>query len=444
MLLQSNLHQPWAKLTPLNPSFPKILLTKNSYFLGFNQNLEIQISEVQLFTSLCKIYKDPDHSIWIDSFTVFGTFWEDECLDQYMAKRLQSGDRIHLNYAENGMEDLVTYVFSSVVNEGKSEELDKLKQSVQNELECPVCMEYLYPCLTLVPCMHNFCNTCVADFSKKGKVCPQCRGEFTETKKNIVLNNLIEGIMNSDPNIRKSKGKFKPKPEIYQMQAMARIFLPELGGYYEGEHRDSVPEGIGKFQSGEGDVYQGEWKNGKKEGKGKMVYHYGTVYEGEWVNDEYEGKGKFIYLNDEIYEGEWKDSKQNGQGKYVYAKGEMYEGGWKNGLKEGRGRHIYSNGDIYEGEWKKGMFEGKGEMSYATGEVYDGQWKNGIREGHGKFSFGNGTVYEGEWKKDMKDGKGKLSSSNKVLYVGKWKKDKVSMSLLKGLKTKKAVKLIEE
>jgi len=444
MLLQSSNHsQPWAKLTPTNPSFPKILLTSPSYFIGFNQNLEIQISQVHLFSSLCTIYKDPaENSIWIEPLKPLGAFWEDECLEQGIAKKLQSGDRIHLNYLENGMEDLVTYIFSSVATETKSQDLEKLKQSVQNELECPICMEYLYPCLTLLPCMHNFCNTCVDDISKKGKECPQCRQEFTETKKNLMLNNLIEGIMNSDPDIRKSCGKYKHKTGIYQIQPMGRIYLPDLGGYYEGEHRDGLPEGIGKFTSGEGDIYQGEWKNGKKEGKGKMIYHYGTVYEGEWKEDEYEGKGKYIYMNDEIYEGEWRKSKQNGQGKYVYAKGEMYEGGWRNGLKDGQGRHIYSNGDIYDGEWKKGVFEGKGEYSYSNGDIYEGQWKNGERDGHGKLLYGNGDVYEGEWKKNLREGKGKLSNGNRVLYVGKWKKDHMKVSLLKSLKPKKAVALV--
>jgi len=42
-------------------------------------------------------------------------------------------------------------------------------------------------------------------------------------------------------------------------------------------------------------IYEGEFKNGIKEGKGKFIYNNKEIYDGEWENDIKKGKGKFIY-----------------------------------------------------------------------------------------------------------------------------------------------------
>jgi len=49
-------------------------------------------------------------------------------------------------------------------------------------------------------------------------------------------------------------------------------------------------------------------KNNVRNGKGKVFYKDGTLqYEGELKNDMYNGKGKYYKDGTLIYEGEWKN-----------------------------------------------------------------------------------------------------------------------------------------
>ena len=41
-----------------------------------------------------------------------------------------------------------------------------------------------------------------------------------------------------------------------------------------------------------GGIYEGEWKNGMRDGKGKYVWPDRSYYEGDWVEDKACGKGK--------------------------------------------------------------------------------------------------------------------------------------------------------
>jgi 1-phosphatidylinositol-4-phosphate 5-kinase len=34
-----------------------------------------------------------------------------------------------------------------------------------------------------------------------------------------------------------------------------------------------------------------------------------NVYEGDWKNDVMEGKGKFVWVNGNVYEGNWKNGR---------------------------------------------------------------------------------------------------------------------------------------
>lgn len=51
-------------------------------------------------------------------------------------------------------------------------------------------------------------------------------------------------------------------------------------GQYEGQLKDGVENGLGKFTYTNGAVYKGSWKNGLPNGKGKMPLNDGTDYEG--------------------------------------------------------------------------------------------------------------------------------------------------------------------
>jgi len=80
---------------------------------------------------------------------------------------------------------------------------------------------------------------------------------------------------------------------------------------YEGETKNGVPNGQGKYTSKE-KTYVGQFKMGKFDGFGRCTYPDGATYEGEYKNDARCGKGVFTYPKGFRYEGEWLDDMQHG------------------------------------------------------------------------------------------------------------------------------------
>jgi len=56
--------------------------------------------------------------------------------------------------------------------------MDNLSKDLLLELECPVCMEYMLPPITMCENGHNICNSCKSRLDK----CSSCRGKFTDIK----------------------------------------------------------------------------------------------------------------------------------------------------------------------------------------------------------------------------------------------------------------------
>ena len=67
---------------------------------------------------------------------------------------------------------------------------------------------------------------------------------------------------------------------------------------------------------------------GRVTGVGKEINN--IIYEGQLRDDVYHGFGRYIYSNGNYYIGNWVDGKRCGQGKLVTTEGKIYEGIWKN------------------------------------------------------------------------------------------------------------------
>ena len=68
--------------------------------------------------------------------------------------------------------------------------------------------------------------------------------------------------------------------------------------------------------------------DGRVQGVGKEINQ--TIYEGQLKNDIYNGFGRYIYPNGSYYIGHWKDGRRSGWGKLVDKNGRVFEGMWKN------------------------------------------------------------------------------------------------------------------
>jgi len=65
----------------------------------------------------------------------------------------------------------------------------RVEQSLLNQLECPVCVEYMKPPIMLCGNGHNICNTC----KRKVPHCPTCREQFLSTR-NVALEALATEV----------------------------------------------------------------------------------------------------------------------------------------------------------------------------------------------------------------------------------------------------------
>jgi len=197
-----------------------------------------------------------------------------------------------------------------------------------------------------------------------------------------------------------------PNKDSEDKDVIKNVIVPSEVGIYEGELKNGIYEGKGRFYHVLGLYYDGEYKNGKKSGKG---YYKDSNMNGQWE-----------------YEGEWENDERNGQGTWRTFDGETYEGTWKNDKKEGKGKTVYPNGDTYEGDFKNGLGNGKGKITWSYHEQYkeyEGDIKDDLMDGIGILKYRNGNIYEGEFKEDKRHGKGILKINGKIFYNGDWVND---------------------
>jgi E3 ubiquitin-protein ligase SIAH1 len=67
---------------------------------------------------------------------------------------------------------------------------DGLDEDLLGVLECPVCMEYMVPPISLCESGHNICDRCKPQLP----VCPTCRKPFLANTRNIALESLADGV----------------------------------------------------------------------------------------------------------------------------------------------------------------------------------------------------------------------------------------------------------
>ena len=66
----------------------------------------------------------------------------------------------------------------------------------------------------------------------------------------------------------------------------------------------------------------------------------GNLYEGEFVSGKYQGKGKITFNDGDVYQGMFSAGKMNGDGIYTYSGGNSYSGSFSNGSMNGNGVMI--------------------------------------------------------------------------------------------------------
>ncbi|KAK3859828.1 hypothetical protein Pcinc_034084 [Petrolisthes cinctipes] len=89
----------------------------------------------------------------------------------------------------------------------KREVLESVSYVFENELQCSICNE-LFICAVILNCSHTFCKSCIDQWKKSKRNCPNCRSFITSETRVLVLDNFIEKVVPNLPDdLVKSRAK---------------------------------------------------------------------------------------------------------------------------------------------------------------------------------------------------------------------------------------------
>ena len=117
------------------------------------------------------------------------------------------------------------------------------------------------------------------------------------------------------------------------------------GHEYNGEFVNSKPHGNGKETWSDGSSFEGKFVNGMKQ-SGTFTWkadsqhkEFATIidesYNGEFKQNLFHGTGRYNWRDGRSYEGEWAYGQMNGRGIYKWLDGRVYEGEFENDLRNG-------------------------------------------------------------------------------------------------------------
>ena len=191
---------------------------------------------------------------------------------------------------------------------------------------------------------------------------------------------------------------------------------------YEGNFKNMVPHGDGKFINVDGSFYVGKFKDGQKHGKGTLYGLDGKKdMEGTWDNDKRKGKFKHFDKN-----GKFKEFFRFENDTFV----ECPDGKVLNPLTGNCVKKppvLSENTNVVMDGYKRIEFlrPRYGTIHIGQNKIYEGDIKNLKPHGKGIEYLIGYTYYKGPFKDGKKHGKGELYRSNDVLYMsGTWKNDK--------------------
>jgi len=92
---------------------------------------------------------------------------------------------------------------------GDFSEAPLLSRVLEPELQCHVCCEALYNCLTVVPCGHNFCAPCLLRWRRSSPNCPECRTEMQQAVRNTAVDKVVETFRQAHPEAARNDADLK-------------------------------------------------------------------------------------------------------------------------------------------------------------------------------------------------------------------------------------------
>ncbi|XP_057806536.1 uncharacterized protein LOC131021385 [Salvia miltiorrhiza] len=192
----------WAKLVPLNSSYPDIELRLNEETIC--SDIKTLPCEQQVW---CQITREKDHtSALMKNKCCSSILVDGAVIREDDTATIRCGSEMILGPAADGF---LKYVFK--VMPAKEICKKQLKITLDPEhAKCPICLNVWHDVVTAAPCLHNFCNGCFSEWLKRCQerrssvICPQCRAVVQFVGRNHFLHGIEEDILQSDSSLRRS------------------------------------------------------------------------------------------------------------------------------------------------------------------------------------------------------------------------------------------------
>lgn len=68
----------------------------------------------------------------------------------------------------------------------KKNDEEEEEDAVATNLTCAICREIMHDCLSLLPCLHNFCAGCYSQWSAQESSCPECRVQVQKVQRYVL------------------------------------------------------------------------------------------------------------------------------------------------------------------------------------------------------------------------------------------------------------------
>lgn len=100
----------------------------------------------------------------------------------------------------------------------QSVKYSKFHEDLGEEMKCIICLDLVHQCVTVLSCLHNFCGGCLSEWLKNSEICPYCREEIKEIKKNPTISNIVEKFLETHPEKKRTKSEYEDLDKKNQLK----------------------------------------------------------------------------------------------------------------------------------------------------------------------------------------------------------------------------------
>mmetsp|Transcript_10440 Transcript_10440/g.17073 ORF Transcript_10440/g.17073 Transcript_10440/m.17073 type:complete len:517 (+) Transcript_10440:42-1592(+) len=223
-------HKPIGKLVSLVKDVATLDISTLSgeILMGRNEACSCRFSDRKVSSKHCRIFVQRIDSGWevvLEDLSANGTFLNGKKIGRGAFRTLEQGDKITFPCAtdtaiaafryESILASTGSCASAAVPSSSPPASTPSSSSSVSNSadmgklLECPICHDIFYQCVTCVPCMHHFCGACYSDWRKRSNTCPFCKTEVTEVQKDHVISSMAETYLVDNPAKKRSEEEYK-------------------------------------------------------------------------------------------------------------------------------------------------------------------------------------------------------------------------------------------